>query len=171
MGVASKLLEGLATLSPLIGSALGGPVGGLIGKGVGVAASMITGKTEPEDILKELTLNPEKLMELEQKANEMELEELRIHAADRDSARGMQTELAKVGHGSAWAAPLVSLVAVVGFFIMLYVVLEKEAIEISDVAFILLGSLAAGFTQVLNYWLGSSKSSSEKNALLSGRNN
>jgi len=160
------ILAGLANLSPIIGTAIGGPVGGIIGKGISVAAGVITGKTDPDDILKELTLNPEKLLELEIKVQELELEELRIHAADRDSARAMQTALAKVGHGSAWAAPVVSLVVSIGFFIMLYVVLNKAQVEISDVAFIMLGSLAAGFTQVLNYWLGSSKGSSDKTQLL-----
>lgn len=163
------MLSGLAKLSPVIGTALGGPVGGIIGKGVQVAAEAITGETAPEDILKSLTADPEKLMQLEIKTKELELDELRIHAADRDSARNLQGKLAAAGHGSAWSAPLVSLVVTTGFFIMLYVVINKPAAEISDVAYIMLGTLAGGFTQVLNYWLGSSKGSSDKSALLARR--
>ena len=54
----------------------------------------------------------------------------------------------------------------VGFFGMLYVVLDMEKTAIPDVAFIMLGTLAGGFSQVMTYWLGSSRGSKEKTELM-----
>jgi len=167
MSWTDQLLTGIASISPVIGTALGGPVGGLIGQGVSAAAKAITGKESTKDILQDLTANPDKLAELEIQTQANELEELRIHAADRDSARSMSVELAKAGHASAWAAPIVSLIVTVGFFILLYAVLNMNSANVPEVAYMLLGALAAGFTQVLNYYLGSSKGSADKNNLLS----
>lgn len=156
-------LKGLADLSPVIGTVLGGPVGGAIGGGIKAIAGMITGEDDPEEVLRSLAADPEKLMELENEAKKLELEELRIHAADRDSARGLTARLAEAGSRAAWSASLISLVVTVGFFLMLYAVLVVEIPEASkDPALLLLGALGAGFTQVLNFWLGSSKGSSDK---------
>ena len=159
-----SFFDDLINLSPVIGTVLGGPVGGVIGGGVKALASLITGEDDPARILASLNADPEKLAALENRAKELELEELRIHAADRDSARSLTARLSEAGSKAAWSAPIISLVVTLGFFTMLYVVLKVEIpAESKDSALILLGALAAGFTQVLNFWLGSSKGSSDKN--------
>ena len=168
--IMKDFLKKIVGLSPAIGKALGGPLGGLLGTGVKAAAALITGKGEPADILESLMANPEKLRELEITVKELELDELRLHAEDRGGARDMTTELAKAGHGAAWASAVVSIVVTVGFFIVLYVVLSGGVPEGGkEVVLILLGTLAAGFTQVLNFWLGSSKGSKDKTLHLAGR--
>ncbi len=67
-----QVLQFLAKASPVIGTALGGPVGGLIGSGVRVAAEMLTGESEPEAVIANLTGNPELLAQLEEKSIELE---------------------------------------------------------------------------------------------------
>lgn len=67
-----QVLQFLAKASPVIGTALGGPVGGLIGSGVRVAAEMLTGESEPEAVIASLTGNPELLARLEEKSIELE---------------------------------------------------------------------------------------------------
>ena len=67
---------------------------------------------------------------------------------------------------------IVSLAVLFGFFTMVYMLLTREATQfekmgnIQNVLFTLLGALAAAFTQVINYWLGSSKGSADKTELL-----
>jgi hypothetical protein len=74
-----------------------------------------------------------------------------------------------------WAAPAISLVVLFGFFAILYALLSrgsdsfKKMGDFKDVLFTLLGVLGAAFTQVLSYWLGSSKGSSDKTGLLVSR--
>ncbi len=101
------------------------------------------------------------------KAREMILEEMRIHAKDRDSARTLQASLAKAGHASAYAPAILSIIVTSGFFIIIYVVLRVAIPPASEkLVYMLLGTLGAGFTQVLNFWLGSSRSSQQKTTML-----
>ena len=163
MGIKDTLLEGLAQLSPVIGLALGGPVGGLIGKGVAVAASTITGKTQPDEILEALTTNPEKLLELEARTADRELEELRIHAADRDSARERE---AKVG---GWSNPVLAGIVVGGFFWVVYHVLhDQDALTGATAGIVgtLVGYVSAKADQVVSYYFGSSAGSARKTNLM-----
>ncbi len=66
----------------------------------------------------------------------------------------------------AWVGAFISAVILIGFFAMLGLMLSSEAIknigEVKDVVFTLLGVLGAAFTQVVNYWLGSSRDSAER---------
>jgi hypothetical protein len=74
-----------------------------------------------------------------------------------------------------WAAPAISLVVLFGFFAILYALLSHGSDSVEKmgdfkyVVFTLLGILGAAFTQVLSYWLGSSKGSSDKTGLLVSR--
>ena len=67
---------------------------------------------------------------------------------------------------------IVSGLVLLGFFGMLFVLLTRDPAafqnmgSIQNVLFTLLGALAAAFSQVVNYWLGSSKESADKTQLL-----
>jgi hypothetical protein len=71
-----------------------------------------------------------------------------------------------------WVGPLISFLVLAGFFVMLYTLLNMNADalgkikDVQNVLFTLLGALGAAFTQVVNYWLGSSKGSADKTTLL-----
>jgi amino acid permease len=68
-----------------------------------------------------------------------------------------------------WVGPMISALVLIGFFAMLGLLLSSDAIknmgEIKDVLFTLLGILGAAFSQVVNYWLGSSRDSAERLAM------
>ena len=72
----------------------------------------------------------------------------------------------------SYFSAVISLFVLFGFFTMLFVLLTRDATSfenmgnIQNVLFTLLGALAAAFTQVVNYWLGSSKESADKTQLL-----
>lgn len=71
-----------------------------------------------------------------------------------------------------WVGPTISFAVIIGFFFMLYTLLNPGSTtwtnigDVKDVLFTLLGALGAAFTQVVNYWLGSSKGSADKTNLL-----
>lgn len=86
---------------------------------------------------------------------EQETAQLQAQLADVQDARHQTVSLAQTGSSIAWAPVIVSTLVVVGFLGLTFGLLFKS-IPDSQVAMVLYGALSAGFTQVLNYWLGSS---------------
>lgn len=90
---------------------------------------------------------------------------LRLELADTANARSMGVQYAQMGSKLAWAAPVVSIVATIGFFFAIgLLMLAQGEIDPNRAAMlnILTGSLAAGYGLVLSYWLGSSSGSADK---------
>lgn len=134
-------------------------------EGIAKTVETVTGTNDPE-LARERLKND---LAMQSQLQDAAIRELEIHAKDRDSSRNMQTELAKAKHASAYAPAIISLIVTLGFFGMMYIVFNKAVPEGSEqLANILLGVLGAGFTQVLNFWLGSSKSSQDKTMLMGG---
>ncbi|HYZ20749.1 MAG TPA: hypothetical protein VE690_01205 [Rhodopila sp.] len=100
------------------------------------------------------------------------IDELKARLGDAASARDMSIELAKANNGLAYGGVVVSVVIVLGFAATTYAVLTNH-LSTSDGQFgsVLVGTLAAMASQVANYWLGSSMSSTAKNALLAHAQN
>lgn len=89
--------------------------------------------------------------------------------ADVANARQQTVQLAQSGSKLAWAAPVISVVVAVGFFlaiVMLATVHGEVDPGRAAMINILVGALAAGFTSVTSYWLGSSAGSARKTELL-----
>lgn len=86
------------------------------------------------------------------------------------AARTMAQIQAQIAY--MWVGPSISFLVLFGFFFMLYKLLSMDPAAlaklggIGNVLFTLLGALGAAFTQVVNYWLGSSKGSADKTSLL-----
>lgn len=150
-------------LPDLVGSLVGKNAQKVAEKVVNVASS-ITGEnisTEAEGIeaIKKFRANPDLQIELQMQLSHERLESARIHAQDRMSARSM------AGRSSlhAWAVCAMSVLVILGFGIMLWLILGNPIpLDNSEIIYILLGTLAASFTQVCNFWLGSSRSSQDK---------
>jgi hypothetical protein len=100
------------------------------------------------------------------------LDDLKTRLADTGSARDMAAELAKAHSGLAYGSVVVSVIIVAAFGWTTYSVLSSH-LSATDGQFgsILVGTLAAMASQVANYWLGSSVSSTAKNALLANAQN
>lgn len=100
-------------------------------------------------------------------ARQVEFEELRAQLTDIAGARTQTVALAQTGSKIAWGSPVISVMVVVLFAAMLVELEFRGVPEGSrDLMHIMLGTLAAGFVQVLNYWLGSSSSSQSKDATI-----
>ncbi|GLS45174.1 hypothetical protein [Methylobacterium brachythecii] len=157
--IAGQLAQiGLPALGGLFGGPLGGTIGGLVGKGVAAALGV---EATPQDVSQAIQADPSaasvKLaqIEAETKAREGDLQDLA-------SARNQTIQLAQAGSGIAWGAPVVSIVIGLGFFLvmfMLFFVRAEMPSSVFQLLSILFGVLATLFTQVGNYWLGSSEGS------------
>ena len=100
------------------------------------------------------------------------LDDLKARLGDAASARDMAAQLAQAHSGLAYGSVIVSVIIVAAFGWTTWSVLTSH-LSASDGQFgsILVGTLAAMASQVANYWLGSSVSSTAKNALLANAQN
>jgi hypothetical protein len=95
--------------------------------------------------------------------------------ADVANARSQTVALAQAHSAVAWAAPVMSVAVVVGFFAVLLLLisgygkgLDPQVLQIVNIT---VGTLAAGFTAVIGYWLGSSAGSTAKNDTIANMGN
>lgn len=158
-----------ATGGPLIGS-----LANMAGKALGVD---VTPETLPK-VLAEAAMSEEgrlKLAELETNAKaaadqlgfKTAVELAQIDAADRDSARKRETDMAKTGLRD-WAVPILAGFITAGFFLMLWIVMIhgcKPGTE--TLCNVMLGALCTAWLAVVMYYFGSSAGSARKTELLS----
>lgn len=157
----------VSTVAPILGTAIGGPLGGMAVKAIGDALGLSNATEDtistalsgakPEDLLKLKVADQQFAKDM--KALDVDLE--RISAGDRDSARSMQKETrSRTPH-------ILAIIVTVGFFGILIGMMggwlkpsENQAL------LILLGALSAAFGAVINFFYGSSAGSQAKDALL-----
>lgn len=162
-------MEWLKTIVPMLGTALGGPLGGaaasFIAEKLGLSGSTIEAVTE---VLSSNKLTPEqlgalKLAELDFKkfleVNKIDL--ARLDVANTQGARDMQIAV------RSYTPDILAGIVVTGFFTIL-VLMMVGLLTVSDqqALLILLGSLSAGFGAVLNFFFGSSRSSQNKDIII-----
>ena len=155
----------ISSVAPTLGTALGGPLGGVAVTGI-LSALGIEGSTDPEQNEKLL----EEKMKLASPADLVTLKEAEyqfkkdmkkmgvdieaIHAKDRDSARKREV---KIG---GYTTPLIAVIVVVGFFGMAAAVLlgVTDAMTTTAVGFAgtVVGYASAKADQVISYYFGSS---------------
>jgi len=157
------------TLAPLLGTALGGPLGGaaaaFLADKLGVESKTVEAVTE---VLNSGKMTPDqisqiKLAEIEFKkfckTNAIDLE--KVHAEDRASARSM---LATVR--SKMPATL-SLVVTTGYFgILIGMMGQWLKVTDSQALLIMLGSLSTAWGMVMSFWFGTTSGSKDKTDIL-----
>jgi len=151
--VAPTVAGGAATVLSGGNPALGALVSSIVGK--------VVGKSNPdlEEASQEILGDPNKVMEFRSRMRDAEIKELEVRTRDVQDARG----LLKTSRGPI----AISVLVVLTFSILLYLVMFVAIPAGSQaVAYLLMGSLGAGFTQVLNFWLGTSVGSKEKDSTI-----
>lgn len=156
--------------APVLGAALGGPLAGAAIKVLGdqllgnadatesdVAAAVVAGLTgEQIAAMKQAELT----FQLEMRRVDQEAEVAAL--ADTANARSQTVDLAKAESPLAWGAAIISTLIVVGFFTAVYLlfIVDRDWNErTANLLNVLFGALTVSFTQVANYWLGSSAGS------------
>lgn len=144
--------------APIIGGIVGGPFGAIIGGLVPQIAAQfgLAPDAPPSAVAAAVEADP-------QAGNK--LAALEAMYADVRDARQQTISLAKDGSTIAWGAPVISVVIVVGFISLVGALIFKSVPDNQAVG-MLFGALATAFGQVCNYWLGSSKGSSDKTAAM-----
>lgn len=165
-----EFLKGLAKLSPAIGTAMSGPVGGLIGLGVKVAAEAITGKTDPAEILQTLTGDPEKLAALAERTAQLELEALRIAAADRANARERDKAYVAAGRRNARADLMVlgDVLGLVACLLAIFFLPSDAPGELRGLLATIAAYFGLGLRDAHQFEFGSSRGSKEKDTAIAG---
>lgn len=163
------------SIAPTIGTALGGPLGGMAGValtkalGLGDAAA----KDEPAMAAAVQGASPDQLLALKQADQEFALQMQKlgfenlealeaIAAGDRANAREREIKT------QDWTPKALGLAITLGFFGLLYFLLRHEPPSGSrDILNIMLGSLGSAWIGVVTYYFGSSAGSARKTELLS----
>ena len=148
--------------------------------------TVITGERDPEKAQKAIDANPElqaKLrtelekirveylkLQLEDAASAREYETKRqdIERADRNSAR--ETMIATVREKESWTASVIALAPLLLSVILVFVLFAYNLTSAkpnanSELLNVIVGALVAGFTAVVNFWLGSSQGSRDKDRI------
>jgi hypothetical protein len=159
------LLSILKTAAPALATAVAGPLGG-------AAIGMIADKLGLPDktveaVTAALTSNPENI----QKLKEMELEFYKIDAADRDSARKREVEMAKadVHFITKNITSLLAIGILTGSIVITMLVFFVDFPDSQEnILIFVLGSLFSIATQVVSYYFGSSQGSKDKTKEIEG---
>jgi hypothetical protein len=161
----------IKTVAPWIGTALGGPLGGLAVEAV-ASAFGLTDKTV--DAVKQAVAGatPEQMLALKKADQDFAIQmqalgfkhiaDLEaIAAGDRKDARDMQKTTR-----SPVPAILSTLVTVGYFGILVGMMLGKLKVEDSQALLLMLGSLSTGWGMVMAFWFGTTADSGRKTDLL-----
>ncbi len=157
-----KVKQFISGAAPVVGGLVGGPAGGAVGA---LIASALGTENDPEAIMKKLETDPEALIKLKQ----LESDE-RQHFLDIQLST-LQTELADVqsareAHKSHWMPSAITLaltlmVCAMGALLVMYPIPTEN----KDMSVYLFGQITGTFTTAVAYWIGTSRSSHEKNKL------
>ena len=152
--------------APFIGTALGGPAGGAMGS---MLANVLGVEPTPQAISEELRNNPEALIKLkqfelenEQQIREMAFKTLDVELKDKQSAREAHKESIMP---SVICVALTAMVLLGG-----YAIFATEIPTANEtLANLLFGALIAKWGDSIAYWVGTTRSSSDKSKLLGPR--
>ena len=150
--------------APAVATALGGPM-------AGKAVSMISGMLGVEDNVDAVTKALQADPNLAFKLRELDLKELELHNADRDSARKREMEIVK-SDAHFITKNITSLLAigtVAGAMVMTALVFFVDFPDSQEnIIIFVLGFLSSAATQVLSYYFGSSAGSKDKDEKIKG---
>lgn len=150
----------LKSVAPVLGTFLGGPMGGMAMK---MLSNTLLGKEDAsEEELMSAMASPEawvKVKEIETNFKAQmkmaEVEERRIEASDRDSARKRHSE------NKDTTPAILTYILTVGFFsVIALLVFEKISDNIKDTIEVLVGVLGTAWLSCINFFFGSSSTRS-----------
>lgn len=160
-----KVGRAIADSAPILGGLLGGPAGGAAGA---LIASTLGTAADPEAVLAKIQNDPAVLIQIKQ-----------IEADERESIRAWQTETLKAEladvqsarqtHANHWMPSAITIVlGVMAMLIMYSLVYLPIPDNNRDLAINYGGQILGLLTAAVTYWIGTSRSSANKDAALMG---
>lgn len=155
----------LGKVAPMIGTAIGGPFGGMAASAALNLLNIEPEKGSEENQLKQAvsSMTPDQAITLKMAEKnwlstmkDLELKEEDLHAKDRDSARKMQMAT------HSWVVPTLAIITVVGFFTVVGLILTGKVPLDSTLTGFVLGAVSSKAEQIYNFFYGSSKGSKDK---------
>lgn len=154
----------LSAVAPTIATALGGPLAGLAVEAV--SKTMGVKPSEVQQVISQGKMSADQIaalrqaeLQLQSQAQEMGLDFAKVAAADRASARTMQTQV------KSWVPPTLSILITGGFFGILSGLMFGAVKPVPELD-IMLGSLGTAWISVVAFYFGSSSDSQRKTAMM-----
>ncbi|SFB63634.1 hypothetical protein [Azotobacter beijerinckii] len=161
----------IKTVAPWIGTAIGGPLGGMA---VEAAANALGVSEKTTDAVKQAIsgATPEQMLALKQADNDYALQMQALGfkqiadlealaSSDRKDARAMQTSQ------RSRVPAILSVIVTVGYFgILIGMMLGLLKVADTQSLMIMLGSLSTGWGVVMSFWFGTTSDSGRKTELL-----
>ena len=163
-------------VAPVLGNAIVPGVGGVAGS---LIANVLGCENDPMSIETALhSATPEQFTELKklehthkERLIELGIENDLMYVKDVQDAREREIAIVKATGKKDINLYILAWIVIVGFFgLCTFLMYRPLPAGSSDVTFMLFGALATGFGTVLQYFFGSSKSSSDKTGLLINTN-
>lgn len=162
----------VGAVAPALGTALGGPLGGLA---VAAVSDALLGKpngTEGEIAVALTAGGPDALLKLKQadqafaqRMRELDIDLERLHQTDRASAREREAKT-----GDVWTPRTLAGLVTIGFFGVLgWLLYSGKPASGGDALLVMLGGLGGAWTSIIAYYFGSSAGSAAKTELLGKR--
>ena len=149
----NDLIAMVSKFAPAIGTALGGPLGGLA---VSAIAEKVGVEDEVEAVTKAIKADPEAAMKLKQ----LELDKFKAVLADKDSARNREATIAtseKAPLINKLVSPVLALIVVVAWVGIQYTLLNTTVPqEMRELVARVLGTLDGALMLILSYFFGAS---------------
>lgn len=149
----NELISMVSKFAPAIGTALGGPLGGMA---VSALAERFGVKDEVEAVTKAIKADPEAALKLQQ----LEVEKFKAILADKDSARNREVAIAtsdKVPLINKLISPTLALVIVVAWVGIQFTLLNTTVPqEMRELVARVLGTLDGALMVILSFYFGSS---------------
>jgi hypothetical protein len=168
IGLATTVLR-TTGLGEKIGSWIGGDSGGEAAKKVLDTAQKVTGAKTPQTATERLSADPELAAKLKERLIEQETEILELHLADVQDARSMQKAALQsddrfVNRFILYFASFWSIIGAGYMFSITFFPIPESGVRFADTALgFILGTIIA---QILNFFFGSSKGSSDKTGMM-----
>jgi len=154
-----KIGKQVGKFAPLLGSALGGPAGGLVG---GLIAEALGVNNTPQEISEAIKTDPEaavklKALQVEQEDNlkKWAFSTLEIELLDKQNARAVHS----ISKMPAIICLVMTILVAVGAYLLFTIPVPEQN---ASTAYLLFGTVLAKWGDSVAYWVGTTRSSAEK---------
>lgn len=158
----------LSTIAPMLGTAIGGPFGGMAASAalnlLGVEPEKGNEEAQLEQAIKGMTPEQAITLKMAEKnwvatMRELDIEEEQLHSEGRKDARKFATNTSIIPQ------VILSAIYTIGYFIVMYMFITGDVTVSEGIKSefnMVLGVMTAAQIQIMNFWFGSSSGSKTK---------